>query len=91
MPTTNNNKRDELNDRYKLWKTQVRSLLQTTNDVVKEFDKSLLMKDEIRKERLSICFECEYFKKELNMCKKCGCNMKLKTKLYAAKCPVNKW
>jgi hypothetical protein len=82
---------NHLKERYKLWRTQVKSLLQTTNDVVKEFDKSLLMKEEIRKERLQICDGCEYFKKELNMCKKCGCNMKLKTKLYAAKCPIDKW
>ena len=83
--------RDKIRERYELWRKQFKSVLQTTGDVVKEFDKSLLMKEEVRKERLSICNECEYFKKELSMCKKCGCNMKLKTKLYAAKCPIDKW
>jgi hypothetical protein len=41
--------------------------------------------------RLAICFGCEFFNEDSMRCKKCGCNMKLKTKLDTAKCPINKW
>lgn len=41
--------------------------------------------------RLAICFGCEFFNENSMRCEKCGCNMKLKTKLDTAKCPVDKW
>jgi hypothetical protein len=40
---------------------------------------------------LEICRGCEFFRKSNQTCKKCGCFMKLKTKLEKAKCPVGKW
>lgn len=43
------------------------------------------------KERLAICNACEHYMKWTTQCKKCGCFMKLKTKLYAASCPIEKW
>lgn len=41
--------------------------------------------------RLKICNECEWFKKSLAKCRKCGCFMKLKTTLQEAKCPIERW
>ena len=40
--------------------------------------------------RFAICQSCEWFTKQ-QLCYKCGCIMKLKTKLEHAKCPVGKW
>lgn len=41
--------------------------------------------------RLAICRECPYFRASTEQCKKCGCFMKLKTKLERAHCPIGKW
>jgi hypothetical protein len=40
---------------------------------------------------LEICKTCEFFRKGNQTCKKCGCFMKLKTKLEKATCPIGKW
>lgn len=41
--------------------------------------------------RLDICKSCEFYRQATNQCKKCGCFMKLKTKLEDATCPIGKW
>ena len=41
--------------------------------------------------RLEICKVCEFYRVKTNQCRKCGCFMKLKTKLEHAKCPIGKW
>lgn len=41
--------------------------------------------------RISICEGCEYFIKMTKQCSKCGCFMKLKTRLTDARCPIGKW
>ena len=46
--------------------------------------------DEVER-RLSICRECPYFVQRTERCRKCGCFMKLKTKLERAHCPIGKW
>jgi hypothetical protein len=46
---------------------------------------------ELIESRLKICNGCEWFKKSLAKCRKCGCFMKLKTTLQEAKCPIDKW
>ena len=42
-------------------------------------------------ERKKICSLCPYLYKPTFTCKKCGCFMKIKTKLANAKCPEGKW
>jgi hypothetical protein len=42
-------------------------------------------------ERLTICTECEHFKKFLNRCGICGCVMTIKARLQNMSCPKNKW
>lgn len=46
---------------------------------------------EISDKRLEICKNCPEFIKLTTQCKKCGCIMKLKTKLPFAECPIGKW
>jgi hypothetical protein len=47
--------------------------------------------EELVEARLSICRECEFFRPRTQQCKKCGCFMKLKTKLERSHCPIHKW
>jgi hypothetical protein len=47
--------------------------------------------DLVAKDRLSICQSCPELIKLTSQCKKCGCFMKLKTKLLHATCPLDKW
>jgi hypothetical protein len=41
--------------------------------------------------RMDICRSCEFFRVRTETCRKCGCFMKLKTKLERANCPIGKW
>jgi hypothetical protein len=48
-------------------------------------------KDELHDKRYSICQVCPEFISLTSQCKKCGCLMKMKTKLQQATCPIGKW
>jgi hypothetical protein len=41
--------------------------------------------------RMAICEGCEFLKRPAKQCSKCGCFMKLKTKLERGHCPIHKW
>ena len=47
--------------------------------------------EDLMKERLDICNQCEFLRKGSQRCKLCGCFMTLKTTLKQAKCPIGKW
>ena len=47
--------------------------------------------EELHEHRIGICRTCEYFRPKTETCKKCGCFMKLKTRLERASCPIGKW
>ena len=47
-------------------------------------------KDKVE-ERLAICRQCTHFRASTEQCRKCGCFMKLKTKLERSHCPIGKW
>lgn len=46
---------------------------------------------EIAKKRMSLCQACPELIKATTTCTKCGCFMKLKTRLEGAVCPIGKW
>lgn len=48
-------------------------------------------KEDLVEYRLNICRQCPHFYAKLQKCTKCGCFMKLKTRLEKAHCPVGKW
>ena len=92
MPTNNNNERLEQHlQELKRLQTQIKSFLNTSTDVISQLDEGLFAENTSQKERLSICFECDSYVKQRDMCKECGCIMRMKTKLNAAKCPLKKW
>jgi hypothetical protein len=41
--------------------------------------------------RFEICKQCPELIKLTTQCKKCGCFMKVKSKLEKASCPIGKW
>jgi len=47
--------------------------------------------DDKYNKRLEICASCPAFDASQGRCKECGCFMKVKAKMEAAKCPLNKW
>lgn len=47
--------------------------------------------DENALNRYNICQACPEFISLTTQCKKCGCIMKVKTKLEKAACPLGKW
>jgi hypothetical protein len=47
--------------------------------------------EEKAEDRFSICKACPELIKLTTQCKKCGCFMKVKTKLDLATCPKGKW
>lgn len=61
----------------------------------------IMASDEVAKARWCICFSCEFLIKQsragdavdthMYRCNKCGCGMRVKTRLAAMKCPINKW
>ena len=54
--------------------------------------KSVLLHDSaIIEARLAECYDCEHFIKATSQCKKCGCFMKVKTRIATARCPIGKW
>lgn len=72
-------------------KYKVANAAQTLTTVVKEAMTTGVLKADKKKieERLNICFKCENFNG--TTCKICGCVMKFKSALQAAKCPLDKW
>ena len=45
---------------------------------------------EVLQERWDACNGCEFLTEKLR-CKKCGCFMRLKTRIARMKCPMGKW
>ena len=54
-------------------------------------NKANYIDDESSNARLEICEVCPSLLKLTHQCKECGCFMKLKVKLAAATCPLDKW
>lgn len=72
---------------------KMNDLTKTTTNIVYELIKQGKVLADAKKaeHRMSICENCEFLKKEFYTCDKCKCFMKVKTKLFAAKCPLEKW
>ena len=57
---------------------------------VDEFKDYMFADPDVVLSRINMCRGCEFLKKHTR-CEKCGCFMKIKTKLAPAKCPIGKW
>jgi hypothetical protein len=52
---------------------------------------TIYLSDDQSSARFDICKGCPELIKFTSQCKKCGCFMKLKTKIEKAVCPLGKW
>jgi hypothetical protein len=54
---------------------------------------AILAPEELQKERLDICSNCEFYKESfgINVCDVCGCYMSMKVKIKQLECPKGKW
>lgn len=50
-----------------------------------------LVSTDISDQRYAVCVDCPHLTKLTSQCSKCGCFMKVKTKLKGAVCPIGKW
>jgi len=54
-------------------------------------NQQVVASESIYNKRLETCNNCEAYDKDQHRCFKCGCYMKAKARMIAAKCPLNKW
>ena len=69
---------------------ETNSSINLTDGVVGRFKNLLLHDDAIISKRWDLCTGCEFLT-EKNKCLKCGCFMKVKTRVATASCPIGKW
>jgi hypothetical protein len=77
---------------------QGKNLAKSAVDVAKHAikNKSILVPEDVKKERLKKCFKCEYLYKSTVdetyiKCMACGCPLLKKTSFSSSKCPKGKW
>jgi hypothetical protein len=70
---------------------ELRNGFSAIRDKFIEAKDSIVSTDEVYKSRIEICQTCDHFNKTTVTCNKCGCFMKLKTRLVSAHCPIDKW
>ena len=51
----------------------------------------VLVTEDVYNIRMSICNDCEFFRKEDKRCSQCGCFMEAKTRFKKTYCPIHKW
>lgn len=70
-----------------------KELVKTAKDVVSHAATTgvISVSEEKSSKRMDVCLACEFLIKEQTRCSKCGCFMKSKVILEAAKCPESKW
>jgi|APCry1669189472_1035225.scaffolds.fasta_scaffold00947_17 hypothetical protein len=51
----------------------------------------VMASDDVYNKRIETCTNCDALDKNQWRCSKCGCFMKAKAKMIAAKCPLSKW
>ncbi len=67
--------------------TKVKDIKRATKDII---NKSRVTESQY-KNRLKTCNDCIYLMRSTNMCRVCGCFMKIKAALPSSVCPLGKW
>ena len=47
--------------------------------------------NEVYEDRMAICKSCDFYSSILGNCLKCGCFMRLKSRIAPMECPIKKW
>ena len=58
--------------------------------IPKPFHRFLTFDGDVLQERWEACNGCEFLTEKYK-CLKCGCAMRLKTRIAGMKCPIGKW
>lgn len=66
---------------------QASDIATTAKDIVR---KNRVSKEEYM-DRMDTCLKCVYLLKALDVCKKCGCFVKVKAVSPSMDCPIGKW
>jgi hypothetical protein len=51
----------------------------------------ILASQEVKEQRLSTCYTCEYYDVDDRRCRACGCFISTKVTMSANSCPKHKW
>lgn len=51
----------------------------------------ILVEEQVYIDRMNICNNCEFFKRDEKRCTKCGCFMEAKSRFKKTYCPIHKW
>jgi hypothetical protein len=73
---------------------QGKNLAKFTFDVMKkalQSGEALMVSNEIKEQRLTICRSCEYYDASQVRCKHCGCFLEHKTSFALDSCPIDRW
>ena len=73
--------------RFKRVPKQAADMAKTTKDIVRKnrVSKAIYI------ERMNKCYDCVFLFKALDVCKKCGCFVKVKALSPSMECPLGKW
>ena len=66
---------------------QAKDIVTTAKDITR---KNRVTKDEYM-QRMQTCLKCDYLLKALDVCRKCGCFVKIKGMSPSMECPIGKW
>lgn len=71
----------------------MKSVLTAGKDIIagKLNGEDVLVNEETKENRLSICHACEFFIMKTNRCNQCGCFMEAKSMFNKVSCPIGKW
>jgi hypothetical protein len=75
---------------YPSFAQQAKNLVNFASQVVTS-NQPLFVSDEVKKQRLTICKECEYYDAQQIRCKSCGCFLLQKASFALDSCPLQKW
>jgi hypothetical protein len=72
---------------------QAKNLTQFASSIAQNAMNSgtLFVPQDVKQERLNICYDCEHYDPDQKRCKQCGCFLEHKTKFATGSCPINKW
>ncbi len=64
---------------------------QLINYIHNNHDKVLFVNEELYKERMMTCRDCDKYREIENECAECGCYIPAKARIVLDSCPLNKW
>ena len=67
------------------------SKIKEIKKATKDINQNKRVTEKQYKDRLKTCNDCLYLMRSTQMCRLCGCFMKIKASLPSSRCPIDKW